>query len=94
MTTPLQVGPVSSSQRCREAFQSSIRMPGMLQSIAGMADIVLITTMPLIVLGEGLGRPCTTNFLDNQMPQSTGQNCAGYSGFFGLCSVCCFDINF
>lgn len=84
MTTSLQVGPVSSSERCRETFRNSIRMPGMLQSIAGMADVVLITTLPLIALGEGLGRPCTTNFLYNQMPQSTGQNCAGYKvGFSG-----------
>lgn len=43
-----------------------------------MTDIVLITTMPLTALREGLGRPCTTNFLYNQMLQSSGQNCTGY----------------
>lgn len=49
-----------------------------------MTDIVLITTMPLIALGEGLGRRCTPNFLYNQMLQSSGQNCAGYKvGFSG-----------
>lgn len=58
-------------------------MPGMLQSIAGMADIVLITTMPLIVLGEGLGRLCTTNFLDNQMPHLLDRTVLATVGFSG-----------